>query len=185
MQTSVRKQQNRPTRFKLAYVQNASSRDKVGFGIKSCKKAKIYRKKSDDKFWNPFVYLIMCISMVYIYLRKQVNKWQPEELPTRNSGFVELFAKVKMALETCQMVRKHYDKSNGNFWDIYGYVKMYIYMIYMYLTKQVNRLKLVRLPTVTSDLAKLYTIDKFGAESCQMVRKQNHKFHNILWNAFS
>ena len=58
-------------------------------------------------------------------------------------------------------------------------------MIYMYLTKQVNRLKLVRLPTKTSDLAKLYTIDKFGAESCQMVRKRNHKFHNILWNAYS
>ena len=114
-----------------------------------------------------------------------MNKWQPEELPTSTSGFVELYAKVKMAPETCPMVRKHYDKSNGNFWDIYGYVKMYICMIYMYLTKQVNRLKLVRLPTVTSDLAKLYTIDKFGAESCQMVRKQNHKFHNILWNAFS
>ena len=62
---------------------------------------------------------------------------------------------------------------------------MYICMIYMYLTKQVNRLKLVRLQTRTSDLAKLYTIDKFGAESCQMVRKQNHKFHNILWNAYS
>ena len=52
MQTSVRKQQNRPTRFKLAYVQKASNRDKVGFGIKSCKNAKIYRKKSDDKFWE-------------------------------------------------------------------------------------------------------------------------------------
>ena len=38
--TSVRKQRNRPTRFKLAYVQNASNRNKVGFGIKSCKKAK-------------------------------------------------------------------------------------------------------------------------------------------------
>ena len=44
--TSVRKRQNRPTRFKPAYAQNASNRDKVGFGIKSCKKAKIYRKKS-------------------------------------------------------------------------------------------------------------------------------------------
>ena len=183
--TSVRKLPNRPTRFKLAYVQNASNRDKVGFGIKSCKKAKIYRKKSDDKFWNPYVYLIMCISMICIYLRKQVNKWQPVELPTITSGFDKLYAKVKMAPETCQMGRKHYDKSNGNFWDIYGYVKMYICMIYMYLTKQVNRLKLVRLQTRTSDLAKLYTIDKFGAESCPMVRKQIHKFHNILWNAYS
>ena len=62
---------------------------------------------------------------------------------------------------------------------------MYICMIYMYLTKLVNRLKLVRMQTKTSDLAKLYTIDKFGVESCPMVRKQIHKFHNILWNAYS
>ena len=62
---------------------------------------------------------------------------------------------------------------------------MYICMIYMYLTKQVNRLKLVGLPTKTSDLAKLYTMDKIGAESCQMVKKRNHKFHNRLWNAYS
>ena len=62
---------------------------------------------------------------------------------------------------------------------------MYICMIYMYLTKQTNRLKLVRLLTKTSDLAKLYTIVKIGAESCQMVKKRNHKFHNILWNAHS
>ena len=185
MQTSVIKQQKRPTRFKLAYIQNASNKDKVGSGIKSCKKAKIYRKKSDDKFWNPYVYLIMCISMICIYLRKQVNKWQPVELPTITSGFDKLYVKVKMAPETCQMGRKHYDKSNGNFWDIYGYVKMYICMVYMYLMKQVNRLKLVRLQTRTSNLAKLYTIDKFGAESCQKVRKQIHKFHNILWNAYS
>ena len=168
-ETSVRKQQTRPTKFKLAYTQNASNRDKVEFGIKSCKKAKIYRKKSNDKFWNPCVYIILCISMICIYLMKQVNKWQPVELPTITSGFVKLYAKVKMAPETCQMVKKHYDKSNGNLWDIYGYMKMYICMIYMYLTKQVNRLKLVGLPTKTSDLAKLYTMDKIGAESCQMV----------------
>ena len=98
--TSVRQQRNRPTRFKLAYAQNASKRDKVGFGIKSCKKAKIYGKKSHDKFWNPYVYLIMCISMICIYLRKQVNKWQPVELPTITSSFDKLYAKVKMATET-------------------------------------------------------------------------------------
>ena len=148
-------------------------RNKVGIGIKSCKKAKIYHKKSEDKFWNPYVYLIMCISMICIYLKKQVNKWQPVELPTITSGFDKLYAKVKMAPETCQRGRKHYDKSNGNFWDIYGYVKMYICMIYIYLTKQVNRLKLVNLQSTTSDLAKLYTIDKFGAESCHMVKKRN------------
>ena len=34
-ETSVRKQQTRPTKFKLAYAPNASSRDKVEFGIKS------------------------------------------------------------------------------------------------------------------------------------------------------
>ena len=141
VQTSIRKQQNRPTKFKLAYAQNASNLDKVGFGIKSCKKAKIYRKKANDKFWNPYVYLIMCISMICIYLLKQVNKWQPVELPSSTSGFVKLYAEVKMAPKTCQIVRKHYDKSNGNFWDIYGYVKMYICMTYMYLTKQVNKLK--------------------------------------------
>ena len=62
---------------------------------------------------------------------------------------------------------------------------MYNCMIYMYLTKQVNRLKLVGLPTKTSDLAKLYTMDKIGTESCQMVKKRNHKFHNRLWNAYS
>ena len=58
-------------------------------------------------------------------------------------------------------------------------------MIYMYLTKQVNRLKLVGLPTKTSGLAKLYTMDKIGTESCQMVKKRNHKFHNRFRNAYS
>ena len=62
---------------------------------------------------------------------------------------------------------------------------MYVCIICMYLTKQVNRLELVGLLTKTSDLAKLYTMDKMGAESCQMVRKRNHKFHNRLWNAYS
>ena len=123
--------------------------------------------------------------MVCIYLKKQVNKWQPVELPIITSVFVKLYAKVKMAPETCQMVKKRYDKSNGNFWYIYGYVKMYVCMIYMYLTKQVNRLILVGLQTKTSDLAKLYTMDKIGAESCQMVKKRIHKFHNRFWNAYS
>ena len=90
-----------------------------------------------------------------------------------------------MATETCQMVKKHYDKSNGDFWDIYGYVKMYVCMIYMYLTKQVNWSKLVGLPTKTSAFAKPYTMDKIGTESCQMVKKHNHKFHNRFWNAYS
>ena len=66
-ETSVRKLPTRPTKFKLAYAQNARNRDKVEFGIKSCKKAKIYHKKSNDKFWNPYVYLIMCISMICIF----------------------------------------------------------------------------------------------------------------------
>ena len=83
------------------------------------------------------------------------------------------------------MGRKRCDKSNSNFWDTYGYVKIYICMIYIYLTKQVNRLKLVNLPTTTSDLAKLYTMDKFGADSCPMVEKRNHKIRSILRNAHS
>ena len=184
MQTAVEKQQYRPSGFKLAYIENASNKDKLGFGIKSCKKAKNYHKKAEDRFWNPYIYIIMCIFMIYIYLRKQVNKWQPVELPSITSSFNEIYAKVKMAPETCQRGRKHYDKSNGNFWYIYAYVKTYVCIIYMYITKQVNRLKLVRLQTRTSDLAKFYTIDKFGAELCPMVRKQIHKFHNILWNAY-
>ena len=61
----------------------------------------------------------MCISMIYIYLRKQVNKWQPVEVPSITSGFDEIYAKVKMAPETCHRGRKHNDKSNGNFWYIY------------------------------------------------------------------
>ena len=129
-ETSVRKLPTRPTKFKLAYAQNASNRDKVEFGIKSCKKAKIYHKKSNDKFWNPCAYIIMCISMICIYLMKQVNKWQPVELPTSTSGFVKLYAKVKMAPETCQMVKKHYDKSNGNFWDIYGVVTRVMALVF-------------------------------------------------------
>ena len=46
-------------------------------------------------------------------------------------------------------------------------------------------MKLVRLHTRASDLAKLYTIGKFGAKSSPMARKRIHKFHNILWNAYS
>ena len=64
MQTVVEKQQHRPSRLKLAYVENASNKDKLGFGIKSGKKAKIYHKKSEEKFWNHYIYLIMCISMI-------------------------------------------------------------------------------------------------------------------------
>ena len=114
-----------------------------------------------------------------------MNKWQPVELPSITSGFDEIYEKVKMGPETCQRSRKHNDKSNNNFWCMYAYVKTYICMIYIYLTKQVNRLKLVRLHTRGSDLAKLYTIDKFGAKSSPLARKRIHKFHNILWNAYS
>ena len=68
---------------------------------------------------------------------------------------------------------------------MYAYVKMYICMICIYLTEQVNRLKLVRLRTRASDSAKIYTIDKFGTKLSPMARKRNHNFHNILWNAYS
>ena len=155
IQTSVRKPPNRPMRFKLVYAQNANNRNKEGFGMKSCKKAKICRRKANDKFWNPYVFLIMCITMTCIYLRKLVNKWQPVELPTITSGINKLYAKGKMTPKICQMGRKHCDKSNGNFWNTYGYVIISICMICIYLTKQVSRLKLVNSQTTTSDLAKL------------------------------
>ena len=114
-----------------------------------------------------------------------MNKWQPVELPMITSGINKLYAKGKMTPKTCQMGRKRCDKSNGNFWNTYGYVKISICMIYIYLTKQVSRLKLVNLQTTTSDLAKLYTMDKFGADSCPMVEKRNHIIHSILRNAHS
>ena len=63
-------------------------------------------------------------------------------------------------------------------------LKTYICMICIYLTEQVNRLKLARLHTRASDSAKIYTIDKFGTKSSPMARKRIHKFHNILWNAY-
>ena len=120
-----------------------------------------------------------------IYLRNLVNTWQPVELPTIASGINKSYAKGKMTPKTCQMGRKRCDKSNGNFWNTYGYVITSICMICIYLTKQVSRLKLVNLQTTTSDLAKLYTMAKIGANSCPMVEKRNHKIHGIFRNAHS
>ena len=127
----------------------------------------------------------MCISMIYVYLRKQVNKWQSVEVPSITSSFDEIYEKVEMAPKTCQSGRKHNNKSNNNFWYMYAYVKTYICIIYIYSTKQVNRLKLVRLHTRARDSAKIYTIDKFVTKSSPIARKRIHKFHNILWNAYS
>ena len=126
----------------------------------------------------------MCIFMIYIYLKKQVSKWQHVAMPSITSGFNKIYEKVKMAPETCPRGRKHNNKSNNNFWYMYAYVKTYICMICIYLTEKVNRLKLARLHTSASDSAKIYTIDKFGTKSSQMARKRIHKFHNILWNAY-
>ena len=185
IQTVVEKQPHRPSRFKLAYIENTRNKDKLGFGIESCKKAKNYHKKTEDRFWNPYVYIIMYIFMIYIYLRKQVSKWQPVAMPSITSGFNEIYEKVKIAPETCPRGRKHNNKSNNNFWYMYAYVKTYICMICIYLVEQVNRLQRVRLHTRASDSAKIYTIDKFGTKSSPMARKRIHKFHNILWNAYS
>ena len=119
IQTVVEKQPHRPSQFKLAYVENTRNKDKLGFGIKSCKKAKNYHKKTEDRFWNPNIYIIMCIFMIYIYLRKQVSKWQPVAMPLIISGFNEIYEKVKMAPETCPRGRTHNNKSNNNFWYMY------------------------------------------------------------------
>ena len=58
--------------------------------------------------------------------------WQPVELHTNTSGFVKLYAKVKMAPETCQMVKKHYDKSNGNLLDIWIRENVYLHDLYVF-----------------------------------------------------
>ena len=50
IQTVVEKQPHRPSRFKLAYVENTRNKDKLGFGIESCKKAKNYHKTTEDRF---------------------------------------------------------------------------------------------------------------------------------------
>ena len=115
IQTVVEKQPHRPSRFKLAYVENTSNKDKLGFGIESYKKAKNYHKKTEDRFWNPCVYIIMCIFVIYTYIRKQVSKLQPIAMPSITSGFNEIYEKVKMAPETCPRGRKHDNKSNNNF----------------------------------------------------------------------
>ena len=113
-----------------------------------------------------------------------MSNGQPVAMPSIASGFNEIYEKVKTAPETCPRGRKHNNKSNNNFLYMYAYVKMYICMICIYSTEQVNRLKLVRLHTRASDSAKIYTIDKFGTKLSQMARKGIHKFHNILWNAY-
>ena len=101
-----------------------------------------------------------------------MNTWQPLELPTIASGITKSYAKDKMTPKTCQMGRKSCDKSNGNFWNAYGYVITSICIICIFLTKQVSRLKLVILQTTTSGSAKLYTMAKIDANSCPMVEKR-------------
>ena len=115
---------------------------------------KIYCKKPENRFWNPYTYIIMFIFMIYKYLRKQVSKWQHVTVPSITSGFNEIYEKVKMAPETCPRGRKHNNKSNNNFWYMYAYVKTYICKICIYLTEKVNRLKLARLHMSASDSAK-------------------------------
>ena len=90
-----------------------------------------------------------------------------------------------MTPKTCQMGRKRCDKSNGNFWNAYGYVITSICIICIFLTKQVSRLKLVILQMTTGGSAILYTMAKIGSNSCPMVEKRIHKFHGIFKNAHS
>ena len=172
-------------RFKLAYARKARNKDKEGFGPKSGKKARICYRKANNAFWNPYIFIIMCITMNHIYLRNLVNTWQPVELLSLASGITKSYAKDKITPETCQMGRKRCDKSNGNFWNAYGYVITAICIICLFSTKQVSRLKLVILQTTTSGSAKIYIMPKIGANSCPIVEKRIHKFHGIFRNAHS
>ena len=83
--------------------------------MKSGKKAKDCYRKTNYAFWNPYMFINMCITMNLIYLRNLVNTWQPVELPSLASGIPKSYAKDKITPETCQMGRKRWDKSNGNF----------------------------------------------------------------------
>ena len=60
---SVRRLSSRPTRFKLAYARNIKDKDREGFGMKSGKKAKDCYRKTNYAFWNPYMFIIMCISL--------------------------------------------------------------------------------------------------------------------------
>ena len=164
--TSVRKLPSRPNGLNLL------TRDILRIGIGKDLAKDCYRK-ANYAFWNPYMFIIMCITMNRIYLRNLVNTWQPVELPSLASGITKSYAKDKITPETCQMGRKRCDKSNGNFWNVYGYVITAICIIGIFLTKHVSRLKLVILQTTTSGSAKLYTMAKIGANSCPMVEKRN------------
>ena len=111
----VEKLPHRPSRFKLAYVENASNKDKLGFGIESCKKGKNYHKKTEDKFLES-----LCIhNYVHfhdLHIFKETGKWQPVAMPSITSVFNGIYEKVKMAPETCPRGKKHNIKSNNNFW---------------------------------------------------------------------
>ena len=61
-----------------------------------------------------------------------------------------------------------------------------IYLHDLYISNEAGQqVELVNLQTTTSDLAKLYTMAKIGANSCPMVEKRNHKIHGIFRNAHS
>ena len=181
----VKRISSRPTRFKLAYSWNIKDKDKEGFGMKSGKKAKDCSTETNYANWNAYMFVIMYITGNLIYLRNLVNTWQPEELPSLASCIPKSYAKDKITPEICHRGRKRWDKSNGNFWNAYGYVITAICIIGIFLTKQVSRLKLVILQTTNNSSAKLYTMAKIGANSCPMLEKRIHKSHGIFRNGHS
>ena len=145
-------------RFKLAYARKARNKVKEVFGPKSCKKTKICYRKANYAFWNPYMFMIMCITMFRKYLRNLVNTWQSAEVPTLANRIPESYAKVEITPETCCRDRKRWDKSNKNFWNTYEYIITAIRLIGIFLTKQASRLKRITLQTTNSGSVKGYTL---------------------------
>ena len=114
-----------------------------------------------------------------------MNTWQPYKLPSLANHIPESYAKVKITPETCRRDRKRWDKSNKNFWNIFGYILTAIRLIGIFLTKQASRLKWITLQTTNSCLVKEYTLVKISANSCPMVEKPLHKSHSKFGNSHS
>ena len=182
----AKKVASRPSKFKLAYVGNSKDQDREGFDMKSDTKAKDCFRKTNYAFWNAYMRLIICIIGNLRYVRNLVNMWQPYELPSLANRIPEPDEKVKITPETCGRDRKHWDKSNKNFWNTYEHIITAIRLMGVFLTKQASRLKWITLQTTNSCSVKEYTlVCLIEANSCPMVEKPLHKCHNKFRNGHS
>ena len=127
----------------------------------------------------------MCILMVYMYITKQVNKFKQVSLLKRTNGCVKICTLDKIGTNLCEKAKIRQNKPNGKFWNTYKYITMYIFVIYMYITKLVNKPKYVSLPKRANGFVKPYTLVKIGTELCQMLKIRLYKSRNKFRNGFT